>query len=305
MMRWTRIAAAAAMGCLFVLGCDAEQAMGPEPRDNRAEIPPDDGVHHAFVGGDVVIEPGEDKMYCFHMVAEEDLALTDIEMLQGEYGHHAVLVSSTDPLPPGTIEDCSDDASSAKLTALVIPVDSPPQGAAFWIAKGTPIVLQSHYVNAGDDAMVVRDAVRARKIPESEVTTWMAPFTTTSLDFEIPADGSPTELVFDCAMDRDVDLLYVGGHMHEQGTSFEFALGPDVDSLERIYNVDKWIPEFRDLPPVELYSDNPLRLTQGTVLRTTCRWENRTGETLGFPEEMCVAFGVMAGTREQYDCRTQ
>ena len=91
--------------------------------------------------------------------------------------------------------------------------------------------------------------------------------------------------------------------MHEQGSYFEIQIGPTVDELERVYLVDDWIPEFRDLPPIELYSDNPLHLTEGTILRTTCKWKNRTGEPLVFPAEMCVSFGVMLGTKYDYDCR--
>ena len=61
---------------------------------------------------------------------------------------------------------------------------------------------------------------------------------------------------------------------------------------------------FRDVPPVELYASQPLQLAAGTVMRTTCRWENRTGEAAYFPQEMCTGFGVLAGTKELYDCRT-
>ena len=284
-------------------GDDDGMTSEPEARDNRVELPEEDDDHYTFVGGEIVIEPGEDKMYCFHLTVEEDMALTDVEMLQGEFGHHAVIVSTTDPQPPGTVEDCSDDESSAKFSAFVIPVASPPEGSAFHVKKGTPVVLQSHYVNASDEPILIRDAVHTRKIPMDDVTTWLAAFTTTALEFEIPAGEQETELTFDCAMDRDVDLLYIGGHMHEAGTSMELLIGPSEDELERIYTVDKWIPEFRDLPPIELYSGNPLRLTEGTIMRTTCRWENTTGEPMGFPEEMCVGFGVMAGTQDIYDCR--
>ena len=313
-MKNTTIAAAISfVATTGLLACDGEsedpiedagEDEGTAPRDNRVELPPVDDQHHTFVGQEVVIEPGEDKMYCFHMVAEEDLALTDIEMLQGEYGHHSIIVASTDPQPAGTIEDCSDDEATSKFTAFLVPVAGAPEGAAYWVEKGTPIVLQSHYVNASDEALLVRDAVHTRRVPIDDVTLWMAPFTTSAFDFEIPGDGSLVETSFDCVIDRDLDLLSVGGHMHELGSSFEFAIGPSEDELQRIYQVDTWVPEFRDVPPVELYASQPLQLAAGTVMRTTCRWENRTGEAAYFPQEMCTGFGVLAGTKELYDCRT-
>lgn len=273
------------------------------PRDVRVQIPEDDGVHFYFVGGEDVIQPGEEKTTCFHMEVPEDLAITDIEMMQGEFGHHAVIVSSNEPLPPGTVEDCTDETTYAKYKALLIPIDDPPDDAAFFLKKGTPVVLQSHYVNASDEPILVRDIVGTRKVQEAEVATWMAPFTATALGFEVPAGDDVTELSFDCNFDRDVELLYVGGHMHEQGSSYDIQLGPSTEELETIYTVDGWIPDFRDLPPIEIYRDDPLKITAGTVLRTTCRWQNKTGEPLRFPQEMCVSFGVLAGSQESYDCR--
>ena len=284
-------------------GDDDGMTSEPEARDNRVELPPQDDDHYTFVGGEIVIEPGEDKMYCFYLEAEEDMALTDIDMLQGEFGHHAIIVRTTDPKPPGTVEDCSDDESTSKFSAFLIPVAGAPENAAFLVEKGTQVVLQSHYVNASDEPILIRDAVHTRRLPMDEVETWMSTFTTTSFGIEIMPGENETELTFDCAMDRDVDLLNVGGHMHESGTSFEVSIGPSEEELERIYFVDKWIPEFRDVPPVELYGSDPLRLTAGTIVRTTCRWENTTGEPMHFPEEMCAAFGVLAGTQEIYDCR--
>lgn len=277
----------------------------PDARDNRVEMPEQDDTHYDFVGGEIVIEPGEDKMYCFHLEVPEDMALTDVDMLQGEFGHHAVIVSSNDPLPAGTVEDCSDASISSKFSAFVIPVEGAPENAAFMVKKGTSVVLQSHYVNASDEPLLIRDIVHTRKVPMDKVEKWLAAFTTTELAFQLPADPTEVETTFDCVMDRDVELLYVGGHMHEQGTSFEFSIGPSEDKLERIYNVSDWIPDFRDLPPVELYASNPLKVTAGTIMRTTCRWENRTGEAMGFPDEMCVTFGVMAGTKDVYDCRVE
>ena len=305
-MELSKVLTAAVLVAAFVsTACESstEDDAEPQPFDNRVELPAEDPDHVIFLGQEVIIEPGEDKMYCFHMEAEEDMALIDIEMMQGEYGHHSVIVSSTDPLPAGTIEDCSDNEASSKFSAFLIPVPNPPQGAAFYVEKGTPIVLQSHYVNASDERMLVRDAVRARRISPDEVQLWLSTFTATTFEFEIPGDGEIHEKVFDCVMDRDVTLIELGGHLHEHGSSFEIDIGPDEDSLERIYTIDSWIPEFRDVPPLELYSGSPLPLPEGTILRTTCRWQNNTGEMLHFPAEMCVAFGVLGGTQERYDCR--
>ncbi len=271
-------------------------------RDVRVAIPEEDSEHYNFVGGEMVIAPGEERTTCFHMVVPHDMAVSSIDMLQGDFGHHAVIVSSNEPKPDGTVEDCTDQTSYAKYKALLIPVDPPPNHA-YWLTKGTSVVLQSHYVNASDEPILTRDVVRAKMMAAEKVERWMAPFTATALEFEIPAGGQETELAFDCELDRDVDLLYVGGHMHEWGSSYDIDLGPSVEELANIYTVDAWVPDYRDLPPIEIYAEDPLTITQGTVLRTTCRWKNDTSGTLQFPQEMCVSFGVLAGSKEAYDCR--
>jgi hypothetical protein len=292
-----------AMACGDADPSDGEGDDAGSARDVRVEIPEEDANHYNFVGGEEIIAPGEERTTCFHMTVPRDMAVGNIDMLQGDFGHHAVIVSSNEPLPDGTVEDCTDQTTYAKYKALLIPVNEPPPGHAYWLTKGTPVVLQSHYVNASDEPILVRDVVRARVVPEEEVTTWMAPFTATALYFEIPATNDVSEVTFDCNFDRDVDLLYVGGHMHEWGSSFDLELGPNADDLASIYTVEGWVPDFRDLPPIEIYENNPLRITQGSVLRTTCRWINDTGKPLMFPQEMCVSFGVLAGSKEAYDCR--
>jgi hypothetical protein len=281
-----------------------EEMDDEEFTDVRVPIPEEDANHYNFVAQELMVAPGEERTTCFHMRVPHDMALSNIDMLQGEYGHHAVVVSSNEPLPDGTIEDCTDETTYAKFKALLIPVADPPQGAAYWLEAGTPVVLQSHYVNASDKPILTRDVVRGEVVPTEDVTDWMAPFTATALGFEVPSSDEPTELTFDCVLDRNVDLLYVGGHMHEWGTQFEIELGAAEDTLESIYSVEGWVPDFRDLPPIEIYADNPLRITQGAILRTSCQWENRTGASLTFPQEMCVSFGVLRGSKEAYDCRS-
>ncbi len=99
-----------------------------------------------------------------------------------------------------------------------------------------------------------------------------------------------------------LSLILVGGHMHEYGKRFELEFGPSVDKLERIYLAAPWTPEFRDLPPIYEFFDAPIKLTKGSILRTTCEWDNPTDKPVTFPHEMCDAFGFVAGTKVPEVC---
>lgn len=142
----------------------------------------------------------------------------------------------------------------------------------------------------------------------ADVQTFAAPIATNTIDITLPA-GESTEVSFDCELAEhqqlDVlgELLMLGGHMHEWGTKFEAKVGPSVDELESLYLVDPWHSEFRDVPPVTLFLENPKPLAAGTIIRTTCTWENTEAEAIEFPHEMCSTFGILAGIKDPVECR--
>jgi hypothetical protein len=90
--------------------------------------------------------------------------------------------------------------------------------------------------------------------------------------------------------------------MHEYGTSIHVEMGPSANELKPFYTVEAWKPEYRDLPPMELFRDKPVHLVKGTVIRTTCEWKNTEDHALKFPHEMCTAFGYAAGFKQPFVC---
>lgn len=276
-----------------------------EELDVRVPLPAADPRFLDIMTPEAVIAPGEEKMLCFHIApAETDIIVRNVEMLQGKYGHHAIPLKAKKPKPAGTMEDCTDAESMADFDALVIPASDLPEGAAALIPAGTPMVVQSHYVNAGEKPIRVRDGVRIELLPEAERTSWVAMVVTNSFDLELAASGE-SSFEFDCVVQEDIDLLLVGGHMHEQGKRFEVLVGPSVDALERVYLADPWRVEYRDAPPVTILKSAPIHLAAGDILRTRCVWENTTGEALSFPAEMCSTFGYAGGIKEPWVCAPQ
>jgi hypothetical protein len=270
--------------------------------DVRVPIPAPDPSFVDLVTPEQVIAAGEEKMFCYYLDNHAgELAVNTLEALQGQYGHHIVLLTTVEPKADGTWEDCSDQSEMWKFRSFVLPVPL-PDGYAIKVPDGMQYVMQIHYVNTGEAPILVRDVARLRRVDVTAVQTWVATFTTNRLDIAIPP--GPMTASFDCTIDNDLDLLLVGGHMHENGTRFSIDIGPSASALDRqLYLVDPWQASFRNTPPVSLFFSAPEHLTAGTVVRTTCEWMNATSSDITFPAEMCTAFGYLAGTDQPFHCQ--
>ena len=269
--------------------------------DVRVPIPAPDPNYFDIVSPEVQIEASDEKMYCFYLDnTDPDFAVSTMEALQGQFGHHIVLLTTIEPEPAGTFEDCSAQEDMWKFRSFVLPVEL-PSGYGIRVPNGLQYVMQIHYVNTGDVPILVRDVARLRKVDPAAVETWVGTMTTNSLRLTLPA-GQPAFEQFDCTLTQDLDLLLLGGHMHELGSKFTIEIGPSVTELEQMYLVDPWMPRYRDAPPVSLFFTQPRRLTAGTVVRTRCEWINTSSTQVEFPSEMCASFGYLAGTDTPFHC---
>ena len=107
---------------------------------------------------------------------------------------------------------------------------------------------------------------------------------------EIPPGGEHTES-FSCEWSQDLEILSLYGHMHDYGTRFAVHSSLYSDPL---YAVDEWDPEYHWLPPIVNFGPGELTASAGESFEVSCTWDNTTGESLGFPDEMCNAVAVVA-----------
>jgi hypothetical protein len=273
-------------------------------RDVRVAIPAPDPAYVDIVSPEFVIEPGQDKMLCTDMIYDgDDTAFGDMEVYQGKFGHHFVLLSTAAPRPSGTTYDCTDIRTMKDFDPFAFPAgEELPAGYGSFLQKGKALVMQLHYLNTSTTPIRVRDVIRLKKMPIADVSTWTSIYVAAHTDIAVPPHAKGHTETFDCTVPKDVDILVLGGHMHEHGKALTIEAGPNVNSLTKLYGIDAWKPEYRDDPPMNLYMKNPMRLTKGTVVRTSCTWDNDTDRLLDFPSEMCVTFGFAAGTKDPVVC---
>jgi len=115
-------------------------------------------------------------------------------------------------------------------------------------------------------------------------------FGVSDINFRI-LPGDQLTLEFECTFPHDMNLLMIGPHMHEFGTSIVSSLGPD-EALQEVQRIDKWEAEMRDDPPImEWTKEAPYVVHQGDKVRVVCEFDNNTDHNITFPEEMCAAYG--------------
>jgi hypothetical protein len=277
----------------------------PEVVDLRRDFPPPPEGGLQFVTPDYEIPPFTEVQLCVGVPYDgPTMGIRSQYTYQSQGGHH-VTVNGTSAdegmLPDGVAVDCagSDTDLMVSLDPIMIggellkPEAGPesllelPDGMAARLPEGARLMLQSHYVNATASPILVRDAVNLELVPEDEVQTWAAPLALTEVNgLAIPQGEHVVE--FDCVMEDPLSVLFMGGHMHEWGTSFSTTRNHE----EVLYEIPEWDPQFRDAP---VYADlgSGLNLEPGEVLTTRCAYDNTTDHVLEFPEEMCVTFAMV------------
>ena len=276
-----------------------------EVEDLRFDLPAPPEGGEQFVSPEYVIPALSEKQFCYFFEYQGDEVGINFQgNYQGQFGHHVLLLKTNateEMFPNGTILDCTerDVLPMTDIEPLVVGSTFEdnvgelwlPEGMATKLKGGTRLVLQSHYVNAITTDILVQDAVNLGYMPVDEVQTWAAAFAQTTLDLVVPPLGDATYDI-DCTWEDDVNLLFLAGHMHEQGSTMWVDHHRSGGDPERVYEVETWDPYFRDVPPVNEYGVDTFAVAAGDRFVTHCEWNNQLDHEMLFPEEMCAIYGM-------------
>ena len=161
---------------------------------------------------------------------------------------------------------------------------------------GEKIILQIHYNNSAGhtdaiDSSGVAMCTTEEPREHAAGTLWLG-----SLQIDVPAGGTQ-DVVSDCdtsRLDEPVHMLLSWPHMHELGSAISTELiRANGAGSEMLADVPAWNfynqVYYPHLPAVVI--------EPGDILRTTCSYDNTTGQTVNFGEgtgdEMCFDFSIV------------
>jgi hypothetical protein len=226
----------------------------------------------------------------------------DLSGSQSLGGHHAILYATTDIEPVGTTREwLNPDQLKTRFVGSIGgeggSVTKPPAGAVFRVHAGQALVMQTHYLNATDKALVGTSRLDVKMVDADPNAKVVSMFSSTNIILNIPP-GKPTTVDARCELQENVPLILYANHMHAMGTSIFTRLTVD-GATDDVKSDPVWNPAWAFEPEYgrrELGS--PLMLPAGSTLTTTCTWMNSGATALGFPDEMCVFFTLYVGEQD-------
>ncbi|MFO0590701.1 MAG: hypothetical protein U0441_24370 [Polyangiaceae bacterium] len=286
--------------CLW-MGMIAALESGCAPADTSGAGGTADTTSSAASGLTVVTDkfdvPAGDVFDCYYtgVVTKEELSVWRISGKQGPGGHH-ITVYTTDQTKNGHTPCTDQEMTSwtmiggADVPNSGEPVISLPEGFAYKVAAGKQIALQIHYINTTGETYSTQDEVTLSTIDPAKVDSYVNLFTVVDLSVNLPANAATTR-VSSATIKQDVQLFWLGGHMHELGTHYTAEMVDGTGKTDVFYDHD-WSAAFSSHPPTDVFSrDAPFVIKAGTTIRQTCQWNNNTPNDVVFPREMCVMFG--------------
>lgn len=279
----------------FVACADDDGATKAESSSDNPALATDavDKESLTLTTDEVELDPGQERYLCFSTTLDEDAVIDSYSSEAQPFVHHIVFVRTLAPEPDGFAE-CDTlfrmtwdplYISGAGASKLKFPSD-----AGHKLTKGTQLLAQLHLLNASDDAVKGRVAIKMHRSSAKDprpVSTYI--FGTRQLSLP-PHESS--DVKSDCEMSEPVQLIAAFPHLHQLGTALRFEVGSSADDMHEAYARDPY--SFDD----QHIEDIDLELAKGDMTRVTCSYDNHTPEEVTFGEsthdEMCffIAFAM-------------
>ena len=251
------------------------------------------------------IPPYTDIEHCYFVTyTGPDVAFTKgISYQHPDFGHHAV-IQVGDPGVTYDMTGIGSDCYKAMVDFQWHPIielvgavqegigyGDYPEGMGYHLRSGTTIMLQSHHLNSSDEPLLVNDRFDMHFEDLDEVDYVAAPIEVGDDYFEITP--GVFEHSFECQVDEAFNLAWISGHMHEWGKyQYIDLIKPSGESM-RIYEVENWLDEYYFASPIADFLPQGVAVDVGDKIRVTCAWDNDTGETIYWPDEMCYSMGII------------
>jgi hypothetical protein len=230
-----------------------------------------------------------------------DVDRIKVKMPFGEtFGSHHVAMFLADATAADLPLDPIDSAGCAGIGgALVSPilgfvqrvegdVIRFPKGVGVTITPEHALLLNPHFVNAGDEPRRLDVAVNFHRAPRGRVKQHARSFQLGTVRIEVPVgEEAITEATWPVPFPMNVVWLSTHSHKHTRTVDLEIVR---AGAAERVLQTTSY-----DHPAVQNYARPFLRLEPGDAIRWTCRYRNDTDTVVRFgvtaEDEMCFAVG--------------
>ncbi|HEY5946212.1 MAG TPA: hypothetical protein VIV40_12005 [Kofleriaceae bacterium] len=282
------------LASISLIGCGTDGSSGPEVLpDLTVPKVPDNGVQVLTPIFDD-IQPGTDNEVCTwtDVVLDKQVDVKSTLGYQNEPpGHHAILFYTLEKQPPGTQRICTDTdmASFRYLTGNGNngAINEAPGDLVFRIPAGAQLVVNSHYLNAGDEVLRGQSVINVNFADASPHTPSGS---LAIVDTQLQVAQGVTTQNMHCTFDRNYKLWYLIPHMHRWGKHINVDLTLSGEK-QRMFDLD-WEEQYTFHPPENRYpTTEPFQVHAGDSIDVSCEWNNTENRVLPFGFEMCVTFG--------------
>jgi hypothetical protein len=244
------------------------------------------------------IKPGDSTEYCSwtDKILDQDLDLKAVKGQQTVTGHHVVIYYTTQQQPPGTQRICQDaDMATFRFTVGaggegVNQTQVMPGDLVAHIPKGSQIVINHHYLNAGAKTLDAQSVVLATLNAPGAPAVRAGALAWVDTSLNVPPGNYGIDVK--CTMTRDTQFFALLPHMHGYGTHITIDHTTVADGkTKRLFDVP-WDPSYAFHPPTMTNDPSmPYVMKTGDTVDVHCDYVNNTSASLPFGVEMCVGFG--------------
>jgi hypothetical protein len=169
-------------------------------------------------------------------------------------------------------------------------VDGLPSDTAFKIEGGTLLLINAHYLNAGDKPLDAEIFINLYTIPAAQVTREAGIFFLYNPFIHVPAQSSGQAREV-CPLSADVTLVNAQSHMHARGVDYVAdLLDASGAKMQEIYTSRSW--EHVVSKPM----DPPLTISAGQMIDFRCSYVNNETHAVNqgrtTRDEMCMFIGL-------------
>jgi hypothetical protein len=243
--------------------------------------PPGELSWTRLIEGDWTLDAGaEVPELCVKKEITEDLYISAIRPIH-PFGTHHTLLSQSDG---STGCNASLRANSLIYAAgvgsegLVL-----PPGVAMKLEAGTVLGLGLHLYNPSTEAITGNSGMEVVLADPDEIEHLAEAVLVGPFNVSVPP-GEHT-LTGECVLPEEQTVFASFPHMHQLGTHFQASFV--VGGQEQVFHDAPY--DFEEQLQIPLAE--PMHLSAGDSMVTTCTWQNPTGQTVGFGEssdrEMC------------------